>query len=211
MVQELAEALRQETNRPSPATITTGLRPVDLKSKFLTLTGAEALRSRVNRPGQPVPIHDDSAGAKKNATQLANRALESLRKETPPLGMRNWPWKRTARVGAVGLLVLLALAMANTVLWDEGRVARAELVKLSRFLSDGKRNGSGSGTAFVGTLDHGWSELEAAQQAEAADKLVQALRQRGVREIMVYDDDHQLRIQALGSQPARVIPARVVR
>jgi hypothetical protein len=43
------------------------------------------------------------------------------------------------------------------------------------------------------------------QQEEAAEALVRSLRERGVREIMVYDDHHRLRIQALGSQPARVV------
>ena len=41
--------------------------------------------------------------------------------------------------------------------------------------------------------------------------MVQALREQGIREIMVYDDDQRLRIQALGSQPPRVIRASAPR
>jgi hypothetical protein len=36
---------------------------------------------------------------------------------------------------------------------------------------------------------------------------VAALRVQGVREIMVYDDQRRLRIQALGQQPVHVLPA----
>jgi hypothetical protein len=205
--QELSEAIRQESNRRIASVDYDGASALsNLKSKFLSLTAAEAHRSRVGRSAQPAPVHDDaSADAKKNAAQFATEALGSLRKETATPGARSRSWKRTARAGGVGLLVLLALALANMVLWDEGRVASAELAQVSRFLSDGKRNGDGAGTAFVGTLSDGWSELDAAQQAEAADSLVEALRERGIREIMIYDGDHRLRIQALGSQAARVV------
>jgi hypothetical protein len=40
-----------------------------------------------------------------------------------------------------------------------------------------------------------------------ATDLVRALRAQGVREIMVFDDERRLRIQALGAQPVRVMPA----
>ena len=209
-IQELSEALQQEVNRRITSDgYDAACVLSSLKSKFLSPAGAESRRSRVQPPVKPpMPIHDNaSEGAEKNATQWTHEALGSLRKETATPGLRKWPWDRIARAGVVGLFVLVALAMANTVLWDEGRIAHAELAQVSRFLSDGKR----SGTSFAGTLDDAWSGLEVAQQADAADKLVQALRERGVREIMVYDDDHHLRIQALGSQPARVIPAQAVR
>ena len=163
--------------------------------------GSSARCGRRRRASTTAP-----GGAGENATQLANQALESLRSDGAPPRLRDWPWKRIARAGAVGLLALVTLALVNTVLWDEGRVARAELGQLSPYLSDGKRSGEGTGPAFVGTLDDRWSELAAAEQAKAAERLVQALRKRGVRAIMIYDDDQRLRIQALGSQPPRVIP-----
>jgi len=209
-IRELADALQQEVNRRITGDDYDGACVLsNLKSKFLSPAGAEARRSQVRQPAQPpLPTHDEaSEGAEKNATQWAHEALGSLRKERATPGLRNWPWDRIARAGLVGLFAVVALALANTILWDEGSVARAELAQLSPLLSDGKR----SGTAFAGTLDDEWSELELAQQAETADKLVQALRERGVREIMLYDDDHHLRVQALGSQPARVIPAQAVR
>jgi hypothetical protein len=40
-----------------------------------------------------------------------------------------------------------------------------------------------------------------------ATDLVEALRENGVRDVMIYDDDGNLRIQALGEQPPRLLPA----
>lgn len=58
-----------------------------------------------------------------------------------------------------------------------------------------------------GKVNSAWFELEDAQQTQAAVALVQQLRERGVREIMVYDRRGRLRIQALGDRPPRVVRA----
>ena len=39
-----------------------------------------------------------------------------------------------------------------------------------------------------------------------ATDLVETLRESGVRDVMIYDDDGLLRIQALGDQPPRMLP-----
>ena len=203
--QELADLLQQEVNRRIARDYSGASALTDLKSRFLTHAGSG--RSRVRRAVQPsMQIREDaSEHADQSTTQLTRNALESLRKESLNPGWREWPWARIARAGAAGLLVLVALALVDTIVFGEGRVARAELARLSPLLSDGKRSDGGTGTAFAGTLDDDWFELEPAQQAEAADALVGALRAQGVHEIMVYDDDHRLRIQAFGSQPARIV------
>jgi hypothetical protein len=103
------------------------------------------------------------------------------------------------------MLVLVALVLVDMIVWGKGRVGHAELAQMSPYLAQGKRSDNGTGTAFAGTLGVDWFELAPAKQAEAAEALVRSLRERGVREIMVYDDQHRLRIQALGSQPARVV------
>jgi hypothetical protein len=136
---------------------------------------------------------------------MTKNALQSLRKEAVTPGWRDLPWARIARAGAAGMVVLVALVLVDTIVWEKGRVGRAELAQMSPFLAHGKRSDDGTGAAFAGTLDDDWSELAAAKQEEAAEALVRSLRERGVREIMVYDDHHRLRIQALGSQPARVV------
>ncbi len=207
-IREIDEALQQDMNQRiagdgyGEACVLS-----DLRGKFLTKAkvGARSVRR---------PVHAPTAAqreAEKQARQFATEALESLKVKKAPRGLRQFPWGRIAQAGAGGLLALFALALVSTVLWDEGRIDRAELVQMSPFLSAGTRSDAGTGRAFAGTLDEAWSELGAAEQAIAADRLVRALRHRGVRQIMIYDDDRQLRIQAFGSQPARVIPARVAR
>lgn len=119
--------------------------------------------------------------------------------------MRELPWARIAGLSAVAGLVVVALVLVNAIFWDAGRVSSEELAKVSPFLSRGKRSDEGLGTAFAGRLHGVWSELEAEEQSLAAEELVEQLRQRGVREIMIYDDERRLRIQALGSGPATVI------
>ena len=154
----------------------------------------------------PSTFHAGARARRGESTaQLTRNAIQSLRKEAVTPGWREFPVARIARAGAAGMLVLLALVLVDTIVWGKGRVGRAELAQLSPFLSHGKRSDDGTGAAFAGTLDDDWSELEPAKQAESAEALVRSLRERGVREIMVYDDEHRLRIQALGNQPARIV------
>ena len=203
--QELADLLQQEVNQRIAVDYSGASALTDLKSRFLT---AGPRRTRIRRTVQPAAqIRDDaSERAEEKPAQPTREALESRRKASAAPGWRReWPWARIARAGGLGLLVLLGVALVDAIVWGEGRVSTAELEQLSPFLSDGKRSERGTGTAFAGTLDDEWSELEPAQQARAADALVAALRGRGLREIMVYDSDQRLRIQALGGQPARVV------
>ena len=51
-----------------------------------------------------------------------------------------------------------------------------------------------------------WSALNEADQMLVATDLVEVLRESGVRDVMIYDDDGLLRIQALGEQPPRTLP-----
>ncbi|TMA32123.1 MAG: hypothetical protein E6J87_13735 [Deltaproteobacteria bacterium] len=203
--QELADLLQQEVNRRIASDYSAASALTDLKNKFVTHAGSG--RSRVRRAAQPsMPIREDaSEPSGKSTTRLTKTALRSRRKEAVTPGWREWPWARIARAGAAGMLTLVALVLVDTIVWGTGRVGRAELERMSPFLVDGKRSDDGAGTAFAGTLDDDWSGLAPAKQAEAADALVRSLRERGVREIMVYDDHHRLRIQALGGQSARVV------
>ena len=107
---------------------------------------------------------------------------------------------------ALGVLVVSALA---GVLFDGDldRLSRDELALVSPYLDAGARNGQGRGWAFVGTLDEAWTALPAAEQSQAANQLVSALRAQGVRDVMVFDEDDRLRIQALGEQPASILPS----
>ena len=202
--QELAELLQLEVNRRIASDYSGASALTDLKSRFLTHAGSG--RSRVRRVQPSMQIREDSSERPgESTTQLTKSALQSLRKEAVTPGWREFPWARIARAGAAGMLVLVALVLIDMIVWGKGRVGRAELAQMSPYLAQGKRSDNGTGTAFAGTLGVDWFELAPAKQAEAAEALVRSLRERGVREIMVYDDQHRLRIQALGSQPARVV------
>jgi hypothetical protein len=54
--------------------------------------------------------------------------------------------------------------------------------------------------AFVGTIDEKWLGLASEERQLAAEKLVGKLRDQGVEQIMIYDDQKKLRIQALGEK-----------
>jgi hypothetical protein len=209
--EELGEALQQQVNRRIAKDDYDGACALtDLKGKFLTAGMARVPRaSPIQRPARPpAPREKD---ARTRAKEIAEEALESLSEEEATLPLRGLPWARIARAGGVGLIAVLALAMVNTIFWDKGRVDRAELAAMSPFLSSGERSDLGTGDAFVGSLGDEWSQLDVDAQATAAETMVQALREQGIREIMVYDDDQRLRIQALGSQPPRVIRASAPR
>jgi len=90
---------------------------------------------------------------------------------------------------------------------DLDRLSGSELDALSPYLASGARNGEGQGPAFVGEIEDDWLTLSVDAQRQSAADLVGGLRAQGVREIMVYDDDGSLRIQALGEQSVRVLPA----
>jgi len=203
--QELTDLLQQEVNRRIASDYRGASALTDLKSRFLTHVGSGRIRAR--RAVQPsIQLSEDASERPgESATQMAKHALQSLREEVVTPGWRDWPWARIARAGAGAMLVLVAGVLVDTVVWGRGSVGRAELAQMSPFLAHGKRSDKGTGTAFAGTLDDDWSELAPAKQEEAAGALVRSLRERGVREIMVYDGHHRLRIQALGDQRARIV------
>jgi hypothetical protein len=198
---ELADLLQQEVNRRIAKDYGRASRLTELKSRFLTVTRPKQRTPRAAPPQMTIGEPADERSAQ------SARSSSSGKKEPEPAPprWRQWPWAATARVSAIGLVAGVALLALVDLVWSEGRVGDAELEQLSPYLSHGKRSDAGAGTAFVGTLEDAWSALEPARQQDAADALVAALRERGVREIMVYDDEQRLRIQALGEQPARII------
>jgi hypothetical protein len=207
-VQELDEALKQEVNRRiggddyKEACLIS-----ELKSKFLYAPMTEVHRKNRGRgPARPIAPPEEDVG--RAAKEIAQEALEHERAEASAKGRidwRNWP---IARVGAAACSVLLALSLVGALLLrgDLESFGSDQLDRISPYLSSGARSDDGKGPAFVGTIDGKWSTLGTAQQMQAARDLVRALRAQGVREIMVFDEERHLRIQALGSQPVRIIP-----
>jgi hypothetical protein len=204
-VDELDAIFQQKANRRiaehdyDGACVLTGL-----KSKYLAPAMADRQPDRGRRADSESPVYDP-ASTRSQAQQVASEALRSASAGEARLRLRDWPWDGIARAGVAGALAVAALAWVNFVYLDATRVPREELQEISVFLSSGKRNEAGTGPDFVGRLIGEWSELGDEEQTTAADGLVGALRDRGVRQVMVYDGDHRLRIQALGDQAARVL------
>jgi hypothetical protein len=121
---------------------------------------------------------------------------------------KDLPTRRLAAIGIATAGVLLVVGVGRSLLWgsDHARLNRNQLDQVSPYLSHGIRSENGQGPAFVGEIRNGWSALQASDQLLVATDLVEALREYGVRDVMIYDDDGLLRIQALGEQPARVLP-----
>ncbi|MGI9592954.1 MAG: hypothetical protein ACR2P8_16425 [Myxococcota bacterium] len=217
--QELENVLQQEVNQRI-ASEGCGLSFVltDLRGNFLSTTPSGKRPRRIRglaTPAAPTRYQNRARAPQESprqqAKQLTSEALDSLGRGGAKRDERGGAWRRLAGLGAAGILAVAALALVNHVLWSEGRVARTELEELSPHLAQGRRSADGIGTAFAGTLDDGWSELAPAAQAEAAQVLVAGLRERGVREIMIFDADRRLRIQALGNQPPTLVPAALPR
>jgi hypothetical protein len=104
----------------------------------------------------------------------------------------------------------LAIAIAGFMFLQSNgsgleRWSRDQLSEISPYLARGKRDSAGSGRAFIGTIDESWLTLPPNERGQAADELVLRLRELGIRQIMIYDDGDDLRIQALGSQPVRTL------
>jgi hypothetical protein len=173
----------------------------DLQTRFLQASVSSVanrlLETRAPTPPSTAGVHNAPRRprAKKTRAPAAEKAALA--------SGRVWPWRQLGRAGAAVLGVLVALALANTVLWDAGSLGSDELERVSPFLSSGVR----SGPAYVGAINDDWLELDPDEQMRAAAVLVQELRERSVRQIMIYDDDDRLRIQALGDRPPRVVPA----
>ncbi len=210
---ELDDAFQKESNRRIAADDYQGACDLsDLKSRFLSGARSGARRTAGMRP-EPTP-EPAQAPAPESAAERrapAARPRGTPKQEDARPGLRDLPWGRLGAVGGGGLFLVGALVLLQIFVLDTGRVSRDELTELSPFLSAGRRNGDGQGPGFVGTLEDVWSQLDAAEQELAASELVEALRARGVREVMIYDDERRLRIQALGSQPPRIVSASVSR
>ena len=83
--------------------------------------------------------------------------------------------------------------------------SRAARGGVSPYLVEGHRNGKGHGHGFVGTLDNSWASLAREDRQTAAEMLVLRLREHGLEQVMIYDRDRALRIQAIGTQPVRAL------
>jgi hypothetical protein len=206
-VPELESALQQEANRCIANEDYPGACKVsEFKSRFLS-----SAREDARRAGNRRVVRSDGAAeeeereTRKEAERLTGAALESSGVRGKGVAWREIPWGKLAAGCVTTALSAVALLQINAIYLDGSRISGEDLKKASVFLTAGKRSAEGTGTAFVGTLHEVWYGLDVVEQELAAQDLVDGLRAAGLREIMVYDDDGRLRIQALGEGPPRII------
>ncbi len=150
----------------------------------------------------------ETAGAAKPIIQeaLIDARAVALRDRRP--AWKDWRLRRPVAIGAALAGALLVFGVGPAFLWggDHERFNRDQLDRVSPYLSRGARSKNGQGPAFVGGIRDSWSALPASDRTLSAADLVGTLRESGVRDVMIYDDDGLLRIQALGEQPPRLLP-----
>jgi hypothetical protein len=237
-VPELSEALQQKVNLGiSGDDYREACMLSELKTRFLYTSMAEMRRIHKRTPPPPRPDTLETAEtlelAEKPDTAETAETLElaekpdtaetaetivrealgdtraAARKNERP-AWKDWPVQRLATIGIAIAGVLLVFWMGRGLLWDSdhARFNRDQLDQVSPLLSHGARNGNGRGPAFVGGIRDGWSALQLSDRILVVTDLVEVLRESGVRDVMIYDDDGFLRIQALGEQPPRMLPGR---
>jgi len=222
-VPELSEALQRKVNRGiSGDDYREACMLSELKARYLYASMAEmrSIQGRIPTPRPPTlksaeamerAKARDTEETAETAETLVQEALVDAEDATERAKRPTWknmPTRRMAAIGTAIAGVLLVIAVGRAFHWggDQVRFNRAQLDQVSRYLSRGARNENGLGAAFVGEIRDSWSALEVSDRILVAVDLVESLREKGVRDVMIYDDDGLLRIQALGEQPPRILP-----
>jgi hypothetical protein len=186
----------------------------ELRNKFLHAPIVDVLRDeRVAAPRRPSAPSKAAEERKlrKEARALATKAMAGegsphvpprLDEDAP--AWRTWPWQIIAPA-FLSILVAAVFGLHQFGVIDVlgrniDRWSGDELEFISPHLVRGHRTGDGTGIAFVGTLGEDWQTLPGPLQVVAAEELIDALREQGVVQVMIYDQDKQLRIQCLGDR-----------
>ncbi len=204
-IRELDRALKEQINeRISHDAYPEACALTELKSKFLYESIIDLNLQKQRRVVSQEKVQEERV--REEASQLAVEAIEAesalVDAKSRMAQTRGWRARlaRFSRVGgAIAGLGLATMLLIPTN--DMGSFSRAELDRVSDHLVSGGRNQQGSGSTFVGTIADEWSELAASQREGAARQLVDRLRAQGIRDVMIYDDDRRLKIQALGKRP----------
>lgn len=156
------------------------------------------------RPGKP----DRRRGS---ARDLVREALDEDRRgrEQSALGRSSsrrlagaWIARAALLAAAIAIGVQLYFARGGR---DLAPFSREQLGSISNYLVEGRRNGDGQGPGFVGTVDDRWTGLPLDGRQAEAETLVERLREHGLQQVMIYDRERRLRVQAIGSEPVRAL------
>ncbi len=180
-----------------------GANPAPIAARSASERPAADRRKRSGQPGQ--------RPANANARDLVREALDEDRRGRERSALARGTSARLAGAWiARAALLAAAIAVGLQLLFARGErdlepFSRDQLGVVSSHLVEGRRNGDGRGPGFVGTVDDRWTSLpHEARQAEA-ESLVERLRDRGLQQVMIYDGERRLRIQAIGSEPVRAL------
>jgi hypothetical protein len=197
----MAEVRRNNRTRiPAPAPNAVGAARTARKARTARQAGT------TRKAGTAKTARTEGAAEPIIREALFDAEAAALKNERPV--WKDWPKRRLAAIGVAIAGVLLVFGMGRALLWggDLAHFNRNQLDQLSPYLSRGARSENGQGPAFVGGIRDSWWALPASDRTLVATELVETLRDSGVRDVMIYDDDGLLRIQALGEQSPRLLP-----
>ena len=180
----------------------------ELKKKFLLAPFADHMREE--RAARHDGLTFGLAEQKGQAEGFVRDALKQDQARTQNRSRRtvtrDVPWAQIGQLGILAAVIGMAAALfAFQENGDLDGLGKEQLAAVSPYLENGKRDGAGTGNAFVGRVSDAWLALPAGQRNEVAEDIVASLRSQGMQQIMIYDDDKRVRIQALGQQPIRTL------
>ena len=132
-----------------------------------------------------------------------------IAREEPPTRKPQRSPSRKRPVGRILLVAMAASALAYFSLnngWTKQEVPElhelddAELSTASRYVLSAYRDDHGEGGRLVGRLDPDWLELELADRVESAEALARQLSAEGVRDLILYDENHALQVHFVAGQ-----------
>lgn len=221
-IEELCEIFQDEINSNlSEDAYQVACALSDLKEKFLPRASRES-RSTPSRCGEALRLDPASVpvpGAETQAESSAHRAEQLMqdaldydrddaggRSHWDRIVFADFPWPRLIQrlFVAAALLALITMFVIRAGGPLDG-LDDEQLVTFSPYLVDGKRDGAGTGASFVGTIDDRWTALPRRERGEVAREIVRRLREQGMNQVMIYDKENRVRVQAIGEQPTQVI------
>jgi hypothetical protein len=165
--------------------------------------------------GRPTPDRGVRAGEPDRrrtiARDLVREALDEDRRGRERSARARGTSRRLAGAWiARAALVAIAIAIGVQLYFARGGrdlepLGREQLGSVSSYLVDGRRNGDGRGPGFVGTVDERWTSLPLDGRQAEAESIVERLREHGLQQVMIYDRERRLRVQAIGSEPVRAL------
>jgi hypothetical protein len=212
-VDEIATVFQEEINRYiSEDAYKVACALSELKNKFLLAPFAEQLRIQKSSkkpfatrhlPRSVAPPPSEKAESARNLVQeILNQDLDARSTRNGSNSWQQIPWARIGKLTSVATLLLVAglllLPRGNP---DLDQMSNEQLTIVSSYLVGGERDGMGTGPSFVGVVDQRWLSLPLDQQVSNAKQIVSQLRAQGIQQIMIYDGNRQIRVQAIGSQP----------